>query len=413
VVFGADAGHRRYSMHETIRQFAQEQLHASDQEAQALERHARYYAQLVSQAAESPAGQSLPERLRTLKEDHDNLRAAFEWLLAHDGEQALRLVAQLGTNLNFWELGGFFPEGRRWLQRALEGTQGSSSIERAHALLAAAELSSAISDFEYGLQCARQAQDLYQQLRDQSGEIEARLKYLQLAELAGEPANLQAQAEEALRMAERLSFPAGIAKARLVLGTMAHHAGQNQAAIAYVLPSIALWRELERPFDLATALNRLAGALSEVHEYVASQQAFLECRDIYQSLGYRRGVALAIQNLGGVAFKLGDYAHARANFCDSLRIRHELGLQRGYAYSFEYIADVDEIEKRYAEAVQLLAAAETLRARIGAPVEQTNQKENEAALTRLRAQLGDIVFELAWAKGVHLTSEQAIALALS
>ena len=413
VVFGADASHRRYGMHETIRQFAQEQLHASDQEADAHERHARYYAQLVSRAVENPGGQGLPERLRTLKEDHDNLRAAFEWLLAHDGEQALRLVAQLGTDLNFWELGGFFPEGRRWLQRALEGTQGLGSIQRANALLAASDLSSAISDFEYGLRCARQAQDLFQQLGDRRGEIEARLKNCELAHLAGKLTDLQAQAEEALRMAEHLSYPAGIAKARLVLGTIAHHTGQNQAAIAYVLPSIALWRELERPFELAAALNRLAGALSEVHEYAASQQAFLECRDIYQSLGYRRGVATATQNLGGVAYKLGDYARARANFRDSLRIRHELGLQRGYAYSFEYIADVDEMEERYEEAVQLLAAAETLRLRIGAPVEQTNQKENEAALTRLRGRLGDVLFELHWAKGVHLTSEQAIALALS
>jgi tetratricopeptide (TPR) repeat protein len=148
-------------------------------------------------------------------------------------------------------------------------------------------------------------------------------------------------------------------------------------------------------------------------EYAAGQQAQEECRDIYQSLGYQRGVALAIQNLGGFAFDLGDYARARANFRDSLRIRRDLGLQRGYAYSFEYIADVDEIEKRYERAVQLLAAAETLRVRIGAPVEQINQKENEKALARLRAQLGDIVFEFEWAKGIHLTTEQAIALALS
>jgi predicted ATPase/DNA-binding SARP family transcriptional activator len=33
VAFGADAGHRRYNMHETIRQFAQEQLGGGDQEA--------------------------------------------------------------------------------------------------------------------------------------------------------------------------------------------------------------------------------------------------------------------------------------------------------------------------------------------------------------------------------------------
>jgi len=413
VVFGADAERQRYSMHETIRQFAREQLRGSDQEADARERHALYYAQLVSRVAENRAGQTLPERLRTVQDDHDNLRDAFEWLLAHDREQALSLVAQLGTELKFWELGGFFLEGRRWLQSALEGTQGSVSIPRAHALLVAADLSSAISDFEYGLQCARQAQDLFQQLSDQLGEIDSRLIYCELAELAGKLANLRAQAEEALRMAEGISYTAGIAKARLVLGTIAFHAGENQASIQYVLPSIALWRELERPFDLATALNRLASALLAIHEYAAGQQALLECRDIYQSLGYRRGVALAIHNLGETAQKMGKYASARELLCEALRIRYHLGLPRGYTYSFELLAQVNESEEHYERAVQLWAAAETLRVRIGAPLEQVAQKESTAALTKLRTRLGDIAFELEWSKGVHMTTEQAIALALS
>jgi predicted ATPase len=413
VVFGYDPENRRYRMHETIRQFAQEQLRGSEQEMDALERHARYYAQIVSRAAENRGGQTLPERLRTVQDDHDNVRLAFEWLLVHDHEQALALVAQLGTELNFWELGGFFQEGRRWLQHALERTQGLVSLQRGHALLAAADLSSAISDFEYGLQCARQAQHLFQQLGDQRGEIDAQLRYCELARLAGELENLQVQAEEALRIAEQISYTAGMAQAKLVLGSIAYFAGENQIAMQYLLPSVALWRELERPFELATALNRLAGALLEVDEYAAAQQAYEECRDIYQSLGYRRGVALAIQNLGGVAYELGDYARARALFCDGLRIRHELGLQRGYAYSFEFIADVDEIEKRYERSVQLLAAAESLRARIGAPPEPVNQKENADALTRLRAQLGDVVFELELAKGATMTTEQAIAIALS
>jgi len=287
------------------------------------------------------------------------------------------------------------------------------SAQRGHALLAAAELSSAISDFDYGLQCARQAQDLFQQLGDQHGEIDARLKYCDLAELAGKDTNLEAQVEEALRMAEHMSYMAGMARAKLVLGLIAYNAGADEAAIQHILPSIALWRNLQSPFDLATALNRLAGALLEIHEYTAAQQAYEECRDIYQSLGYRRGVALAIQNLGNVAQQLGDYARARALFCDGLRIRHDLGLQRGYAYSFEFIARIDEIEERYERAVQLWAAADTLRARIGAPLDQANQKERLAALTKLRAQLGDVAYELAWSKGTTMTTEQAIALALS
>jgi predicted ATPase/DNA-binding SARP family transcriptional activator len=412
VVFGADAERRRYSMHETIRQFAQEQLHGSDQEADALERHARYYAELVSRAAENRTGQTFPERLRSVVNEHDNLHQGFEWLATHDREQALAFVAQLGTKLNFWELGGFFPEGRRWLQRALEDSQGSVSIERARALLAAAELSSAITDFEYGLQCVQQARQLFQQFGDQRGEIDARLKYCDLADLAGERANLRAQLEEALHMAEQMSYTAGIAKAKQLLATFTYKAGESETALQYILPSVALWRELDNPFELATALNRLSGPLIEFHEHATAQQALEECRDIYQSLGYRRGVALAIQNLGHNAEVLGDYGRARECYREALRIRRELGLPRGYAYSFEHLADIAEIEKRYEHAVQLLAAANTLRVRLGAPVEQVNQQANGDALTRLRAQLGDVAYELAWSKGATLTTEQSIALAL-
>lgn len=413
VVFGADAGQRRYNMHETIRQFAQEQLRGSDQEADALEHHARYYAQLVARAAENQDGQTFPERLRTVVDDHDNVGRAFEWLVTHDGEQALALVARLGTELDFWELGGFFQEGRRWLQRALEGTQGSVSLQRGHALLAAADLSSAITDFDYGLHCVQQAQQLFQQLGDQRGEIDARLKYCNLAALAGKDTNIQAQAEETLRMAEQIAYTFGIAKARWVLGTIAYDADRPEAAIQYHLPNLALWRELDSPFELARALINLGVTLLEIGEYVAARQAFEECRDIYHSLGYQRGVALAMHNLGETAHKLGEYANARELLRESLRIRRYLGLPRGYPYSFELLAQVNESEGRYEQAVQLLAAADALRVRIGAPLEQVAQKHVTAVLARARARLGDVAFELAWAKGMTMSTEQAIALALS
>jgi predicted ATPase len=413
VTFGADGDRRRYSMHETIRQFAQKQLRGSEQEADALERHACYYARLVANAAENRAGQTLPERLRTLQDDHDNVRQAFEWLLAHDREQALGLVARLGT-LNFWELGGFFQEGRRWLQRALEDTQALVSAQRGHALLAAADLSSAITDFAYGLQCARQAQDLFQQLGDRRGEIDARLVYCDLARYAGELANLRELVEEALQMAKQMSYTAGMAKGKLLVGiTITYTTGDFEEAIQYVLPSVALWRELKSPFELATALNQLGADLLDIHQYGAARQALEECRDIYQSLGYRRGVALAMHNLGCAAHKMGEYVSARELLCESLRIRHHLSLRRGYAYSFEQLAQVNEREERYEQAVQLWAAAEILRVRIGAPLEQVEQQDALAALPRLRTQLGDVAFELAWSKGATMTTEQVIALALS
>jgi predicted ATPase/DNA-binding SARP family transcriptional activator len=413
VVFGADVEHQRYSMHEIIRQFAQEYLRGSDQELDALAHHARYYAGLVFQAAENRTGQPFPERLQIAVNDHDNLRQAFEWLLIHDREQALALVAQLGTELNFWELGGFFQEGRRWLQRVFEDTQDSVSIERARALLAAAGLSSAITDFDYGLQCVQQAQQLFQQLGDQRGEIDAKLRYCDLAGLAGIDTNKQVQAEEALVMAEQISYTAGIARARGALGTIAYDANMPETALQYDLPSVALWRELENPFQLAIALMNVGTASLEIGEYPAAKQALLETRDIFYSLGYQRGVATAIHNLGETAYRMGEDANARELLRESLRIRQRLGLPRGYPYSFELLAQVNEREGHYEAAVQLLAAAETLRNRIGAPLEPVAQKHVTAVLASARAQLGDVVFELAWAKGATMTTEQAIALALS
>ncbi|HET8671276.1 MAG TPA: tetratricopeptide repeat protein, partial [Candidatus Saccharimonadales bacterium] len=375
--------------------------------------HARYYTQIVFRAAENREEQTLPERLRTVQDDHDNIRLAFEWLLVHEPEQALALVAQLGTELNFWELGGFFQEGRRWLQRALEDTQGSVSVQRGHALLAAANLSSAITDFDYGLQCVQQAQQLFQQLGDQQGEIDAQLAYCGLAGLARKDTNIQAKAEEALRMAETISYTLGIAKARWVLGSIAYDSDKLETAIQYHLPNVALWRELGSPFGLAGALTNLGVALLEIGEYVAAREAFEECRNIEQSLGYQRGVATDIHNLGETAYKMGEYGNARKLLCESLRIRKHLGLPRGYPYSFELLAQVNEKEGRYEQAVQLLAAAETLRGRIGAPLEQVAQKHGMAVLVSARSRLGDVAYGLAWSKGATMTTDQAIALALS
>jgi tetratricopeptide (TPR) repeat protein len=295
----------------------------------------------------------------------------------------------------------------------LDGTDGLVSIQRGHALLAAANLSSAITDFDYGLQCVQQAQQLFQQLGDQRGMIDAQLTYCGLAGLARKDTNIQAKAEEALRTAETISYTLGIARARWVLGSIAYDSDKLETAIEYHLPNVALWRELDSPFGLTGALTNLGVALLEIGEYVAARQAFEECRDIEQSLGYQRGVATDIHNLGETAYKMGEYATAREHFSESLRIRQHLGLPRGYPYSFELLAQVNEKEGRYGHAVQLLAAAETLRIRIGAPLAQVEQKHVTTVLVSARTHLGDVAYELAWSKGATLTTEQAIALALS
>ena len=117
---GEEGSQARYRLLETIRQFAREQLHGSDQEADALERHARYYAQLVSRAAENQTGQTLSERLRTVQDDHDNLRGSVRMAACSRSRAGAGPGRAVGHGPEFLGTGRIFP-GRASLAAACIG----------------------------------------------------------------------------------------------------------------------------------------------------------------------------------------------------------------------------------------------------------------------------------------------------
>jgi predicted ATPase/DNA-binding SARP family transcriptional activator len=409
VVFGYDPENKRYRMHETIRQFAREQLHASGEEPLVLEQHARYYEQVVRKAVEK-----IEEiTLRQLQTDHDNLWAALAWALDHDHALALLMAADLGTELKFWELAGFFKEGRHWLTHILEATSGTVSLPRARALLAAAELSSAISDLEYGQICVSESWHIFHQLGDRPGEVDARLTAAELAYFQGSYVDLAALLNETMAIAEEIGYTTGLAKGGWLLGKLVCTDQQYAQAIQHLMRSTALWRELDQPYELAVALNTLADSLIKNHQYADAREILQETVEINRSLGYQRGVAHALQNLGEVATELKEFPRARELFHESLSIRRSLGLRRGYAYSFEGLAHLAEQENRVARAIQLFAAAHSLRLLIGAPLDADVQEQYTETLVNVRARVGDVYYDTEWSKGATMTTEQAIALALS
>jgi hypothetical protein len=152
----------------------------------------------------------------------------------------------------------------------------------------------------------------------------------------------------------------------------------------------------------------------ENQQYAAGSVVLQEVAVINGALGYRRGVALALHNIAAAAIKLKEYGRARQLLKESLQIRRELGVRRGYAYSLEEFARLAFMENQDARAIQLLGAARALRTLIGAPLDSSADREEfENILAGLRVKLGDVRCEMEWSKGLAMTSEQAIELALS
>ena len=92
-------GQPRFSMLETIREFAVECLEASGEANLWRERHADYFLRLVEQAESQLSGSTQVEWLQYFEREADNLRAALRWTMREKPQNALRLV---GTLWHIW-----------------------------------------------------------------------------------------------------------------------------------------------------------------------------------------------------------------------------------------------------------------------------------------------------------------------
>jgi tetratricopeptide (TPR) repeat protein len=108
----------RFWMLETIRQYGTEQLELSDDADELRLRHAEHFLALAEEAEPSILGMNPGGWLNRLEREHENLRAALDWLEA-TGRTDLAL--RLGGGIwEFWCLRGHPVEGWQRLERLLE-----------------------------------------------------------------------------------------------------------------------------------------------------------------------------------------------------------------------------------------------------------------------------------------------------
>lgn len=107
----------RFSMLETVRDFAGERLTASGDEEECRRAHACFFLDFAERLDGPIYEFARPLDIDRVDAEHPNLRAALSWSLAtEEVEIALRLAGALFT---FWFHRAHFAEGQRWLERAL------------------------------------------------------------------------------------------------------------------------------------------------------------------------------------------------------------------------------------------------------------------------------------------------------
>jgi predicted ATPase/transcriptional regulator with XRE-family HTH domain len=125
-------GQTRFTMLETIREFALEILEKSGEMEAIRKRHTNFFLKLAEASEPALRGPNQQQWLDQLDEEHNNLRAALQWNLDQgDSETAVKLA---GALWRYWWVHGYLHEGFNWLEKALHQAEASPTSWRARAL---------------------------------------------------------------------------------------------------------------------------------------------------------------------------------------------------------------------------------------------------------------------------------------
>jgi predicted ATPase/DNA-binding NarL/FixJ family response regulator len=369
-----------FSMLESLREYAAEQLAATAEVEETRARHAEYYAGL---AAQFEASIGLPEEqtsLLRLSRHHADLSAALDYCL--------------GTGRDGWAL---------WLAAALGWYHyAHGDLDHGRALVDAVLPLPAD-----GYEPAAMSDDATE---GQSGVL---VVAGALAWATGEMGRAQDLLRSALERSEGRGNARHTAMACAFLGHVARAGGEWDASADWHRRAEAGFREGGSVQGVAWAWHDL-GLLARDHGDLGSAAELLRAslRD-FRQLDYTWAVAWSAWGLGTALSAQGRLEQACPLLAEALQIYTDVNDSRGVAQCLEALAYVASERAHYESAARLIGAAAALRERLAAPQPDAEQARSSAVERALARALGPQDADTLMHAGRTMPVQQAADLAIA
>jgi predicted ATPase/class 3 adenylate cyclase len=397
----------RMTLLETVREYARELLEKRPEAEEVRLRHANWFADLAERAEPELRGERQAEWLKRLAGDHDNLRAALDFLLARgDVERALAAASAL---IRYWRAHGHAIEARRLLDAALDGGAAIGPATRAEALWAAGRLAMAQNDYAAAERRYAEASRLYASLDDRRGQSFAVAELGVIAFERGDLERAQALCEESLALARQIDDDRAVSAVLTNLANVVSADGDYARAGALYEESLALRRRLGDPLLVANTAHNLSLAALAERDFERARSAAEECLAIARDLGNLMHAAGALLCLGETAVLEADATAAGDYLREALALYARQGASHEIVECLNALAGLAALEGRHERAARLWGAVEASRAELGHAAElEIDLRLLPAAV----AQLGETQFDAARASGRRLSLDGAVAEAL-
>ena len=368
-------GEPRFEMLETIREYAIERLAASGDEPITRRAHAAY-ALVLAEEGDSQKGGDGGEWIARCELEHDNFRAALDWLTrTGNAEWGLRLGSAL---FRFWEPREHLSEGRERLQRLLAlPAAAAPTMARSRALFATGVLASAQGDHASAVALLEESVAIARAEHDTWNTAVGLNALAVITSDGGNVTEARALFEENVALWRDLGDRAAVARSVSNLAKIVKAQGDYAAAHALYGEALAIFRELGDSTGSAWVLNHQADVAREQGDAAHALALHQESLATFRRIGDRWGIAAALADLGNLAREQADYGTARSLYRESLEIFRELDHRRGVARLLECFASAAAGEDDAERAMRLAGAAAAIRHSLGASLPRAEQKTLE------------------------------------
>jgi predicted ATPase len=378
IVRASRQGEERFTMLNTIRDYAAQRLAESGQVEESSRRHAAYFASLAHRAEPELRRASQHEWVTRLDADSGNLQAALTWLIdSGDSDTAVDVGWWLQP---YWLITSRMSELLRWMVAALSRLDISPASP--------------------------------------PRRVEARAKALAMAGLSaswqGNPDWATFLLSEAEALQARLPAPAPAISALIsaALGTAAMYTPDFDTAQSHFDAGLRQYREAGDAWGASMVMSGIQQVALRRGDYDAAERVYREGYALAEALGDGVSLSLITFELGRMHLLRGNLAQAEEGFRKSITLAHGIGYREAIARCLEGLAAVARARDDYQRAAELLGAAHGVRDTVGLSLWQVEAPGYRELVAAVQAGAGDS-YESASLRGVAMPIDAAVAFGLA
>lgn len=410
----------RYSLLETIRQYAREKLlDAGEREALLIRnRHLDFYLHYVLAVEPKIRGPEALAGLDELEEEQDNIRAALEWAIENNILAALQMSAVLAL---YWGQRASATEGYTWVQSMLARAEtfvppdGKAEVvfrqARARAVTVRATMALQLGDNHAAEKAIEASVALLRGVNDPKGLAYALALGSTILGFQDKVQRARSWAQEALSISREYGYTyeyAMVAGSDIFLSVVANQPLPKASAEEMIQAS----RASGNPYLIGLAISNAGRMAMSIGRLEEAYSLLKEAADIFYQMRDRTFYPVCRSELGHLFRKDGRYEQAEEIYRETIIAFQDLGQRAGVAHELECFAFIAIERGSNKRAATLLGAAEKLREIIQSDMTILERPEYGAALLKLRAQMNEAALAEAWAAGRAMPIEQVIRFAI-